>query len=189
MKSVLFLAFLLPILAKAQNPFNFPLDSTTGRISYSQVIDLPKKSKDDIYKSLKLWIAKEYVNPKEVVNVDDPETGILLLKPSFVIEEINHGKTFDMKTYLRYNYDMKILLKDGKIKVTISDIVSSMRFDNDPYNKPTPVEKPFLFPESDKEQMQYYDYRKKMADNLKTHITDRFESIKKYLTQKSEMEF
>jgi hypothetical protein len=89
--------------------------------SYSQKnftwekIDSVEKTKDEIYSDTKFFIAEKWKSSKEVIQNDDKENGIIIIKGT--IKEIsNNGLTF------WYSYTIKILMKDFKYKIIVDNV-------------------------------------------------------------------
>ena len=64
-------AGLLAIQEKLNAPL--PKDASTGKISYSEVIQLPGTTKNELYARGKLWFAKTFNSAQNVIQADDKE--------------------------------------------------------------------------------------------------------------------
>jgi hypothetical protein len=87
----------------------FPSDSN-GTVEYKAIIET-SGAKDDLYKKAKLWIAKSFSNPSDVIKMDDISSGLIKL-------------TYSAPFIEGYNLvaSMLIEIKDNKIRCTVNDI-------------------------------------------------------------------
>lgn len=96
-------------------------------LTFSKVIEVENMDKQSIYLSLRNWISTYYRDSKEVIQMDDRESGIIVGKAIFI---------FPVKrvAYLAYEgniwYTIKLLTKDGRFKVEVSNFIH----ENDPGN-------------------------------------------------------
>lgn len=96
--------------------------SVNGNYSYEQIIDLPGKSKTDIYNGTKLWFGKIFKSSKNVIQTDVPNESL-----------IGNGNVVGDDYGIRYHFKIITMIKDNKMKVTIepvkfTDYQSSMVF-------------------------------------------------------------
>ncbi|MEC5157051.1 DUF4468 domain-containing protein [Chryseobacterium sp. MP_3.2] len=113
MKKLLLIFCLLSVLIiSAQNTFTA---TPTRLIPENNIVDFPGKSRTEIYKSLKSWIAKTYTNPDFVTKSDVPNEYLRINGLWNIMSKGPLGKsalgvsytlTFDIKDQkLRYNID------------------------------------------------------------------------------------
>lgn len=113
MKKALFLCMLFFVATlQAQEP-----------LSFEKVIQADSLKKDAIYNGLKEWVGMNFKSAKSVIEMDDKEAGILLLRPL---------SNYKMKglTYLGFEgylkYTIKLNIKDGRFKVVITNFEHSV---------------------------------------------------------------
>lgn len=194
MKKIIFFLFLvLPFVGFAQtttvlndnNPFELPIDSITGKITFVKIIEVKGKSKSEIYSNVKNWITENYKSPKDVINIDDKESGIILLKSFFLNTQtiaISNG-TINIKA--NYYFSLKINIKDSKYKITITDLEQQglSEFTSSGYTGgKSPLERAVLINIKDENYDKVYDIRKKMADVIKKEMNGIISSIEHYNT-------
>lgn len=97
---------------------DLPLNEN-GIIELTSVFDAPEKSKNDLYILLKSWIAEKYVSANKVIQVDDKEAGLIIVKGIFQYD--------DWITYSQHHM-LKFQIKDNKFRVTLTNIVLSYVF-------------------------------------------------------------
>jgi len=113
MKKLLFILLLAPLFSLAQESadtlsFNYigveSVDSVTGKTLFSRA---------------KLFVAQSFKSAKDVIQMDDHYAGMLVVKGNIVplIKIPLVGKT----EYGYAHFTMKIQVKDGKYKYTLSD--------------------------------------------------------------------
>ena len=76
------------------------------------------KTKTQIYSDTKLFIAEAWKSAQDVIQNDDKEAGMILVKGT-VKEEIMYGLT--LYTYY-YGYTVTFLMKDGKYKIVLNNV-------------------------------------------------------------------
>lgn len=115
MKRLLLFILLLPLAVTAQT--SFPIDSTSGKIRYTEVVEV-KNSQKALFKNAQTWVTQTFKNYKSVVQLDDAANGKLILKGiSNVGDYINE--------YV--SYTLQIDCKDNKYRYIISDLVTNDR--------------------------------------------------------------
>jgi hypothetical protein len=90
----------------AQSPFSI------------EKIDSVSKSKTQIYADTKMFIAETWKSAKDVIQNDDKENGIILIKGVSI-----QSKYFQMNDHKWvYSYTVKFLMKEGKYKIILGDV-------------------------------------------------------------------
>jgi hypothetical protein len=107
----LFLFFtivLIPFGTKAQDLYKQPLpvNQTTGKIEFQQVLEASGKSKEDVYNAARQWFVHAFVSANAVLQMEDKETGLLIGK----------GRLGDAE------FIVKIESKEGRARYTLTDI-------------------------------------------------------------------
>ena len=59
---------------------NFPIDTTTGKINFSEVIYVDSASKLLLFTKAREWFTKSFTSSKSVLELEDKEAGNLLVK-------------------------------------------------------------------------------------------------------------
>jgi hypothetical protein len=90
-------------------------------VTITEVVELEGFSKDEIYTKTKLWIAQSYKSPQDVLQLDDKESGVIVIKGIFEISP----------AYVHYTFTIKI--KDGKMKLDTDHIYSDSSKGNPNY--------------------------------------------------------
>lgn len=97
-------------------------------LRYEQVIEIKGKMKGELYKKAKMWLAKNFKDSKEVIQIDDPEGGHLYgrgaLQFSYTTDMSGslidlHGgdKAGDISGFITFNISIDV--KDGKYRFII----------------------------------------------------------------------
>jgi hypothetical protein len=187
MKKIAFLLILFSMFhvgrAQDNNIFSFPIDTSSGKISFEKVYELPGVSKDEIYARIKIWIAEIYNSSTSVINMDDKEAGIIKVKGVNVKNKVENGLKFNQYTH----YDLCLYVKDYKYK----GVLDNLGFQTDVsgnLDHITPLEMPMFFTK-DSEQMKYYEYRKNWGDEIKAMVDGLFTSLSRQMKGKSKMDF
>jgi hypothetical protein len=112
---------LTTILCHAQDFSRLTKNDKTGLVTITEVVELEGFSKDEIYTKTKLWIAQSYKSPQDVLQLDDKESGVIVIKGIFEISP----------AYVHYTFTIKI--KDGKMKLDTNHIYSDSSVGNANY--------------------------------------------------------
>ena len=131
----LYLLFSLILLAKFAGAADYPLppiDSETGKFQYQEVVNLDSTiSKNEIYSKVKEWVAINYKQAKDVIQMDDKEAGKIIVKGNFPI-------TYYMNEAWIY-HTLTIEIKDGRYRYTLTDLI----FENNQWSSPLEDKKKF----------------------------------------------
>lgn len=85
-------------------------------LSFFEIVEIPGKTKADIYKGIKLFLNDTNQKSKQFIDVDDPESGIISYStgtPNYELSDLFYFKT---------KYKATIDIKDGKFKYSIAKI-------------------------------------------------------------------
>lgn len=88
-----------------------------GVVAYSNVIQVDSVSKDQLYARAKRWFVKTYKSANDVIQLDDKENGEIIGKGNFKISYYAREPII--------NHTISILVKDGRFKYIITDLVYS----------------------------------------------------------------
>jgi len=114
---IIFILFgIITIQLRAQN---WPIDPVTKRITFTAVVNVDSVSKDELYLRVKEWFAKTYNDSKEVIQMDDKESGKIIGKGS--IEVFVHS--LGLKPYGYVKYVITVNVKDSRFKYEISNFI------------------------------------------------------------------
>lgn len=90
---------------------------------YSKVIEVPNKTSKELYSSAREWFAKTFVSANDVLQMDDLETGKLIGKGIFLLIDWT------------VNFNLEVIVKDGRYKYDLSNIMVTMEVDGIPLSK------------------------------------------------------
>lgn len=99
----------------------FGLSSLVGRSQQNfkwEKVDTVNKTKSELYSDTKMFIAQEWKSAKDVIQNDDKESGMILVK----------GTTKESVVYMMgfhefyFSYTVKFMVKDGKHKIMIDNV-------------------------------------------------------------------
>jgi ABC-type long-subunit fatty acid transport system fused permease/ATPase subunit len=84
MKKTILIALLavlcLSVSAQIKDTIGFNLPIVNGTVIYEQVVDIPNKTKDELYKNAKLWFVNTFKSAKNVLQNDDKSDGEIIGK-------------------------------------------------------------------------------------------------------------
>jgi hypothetical protein len=130
MKIFLLALFLLPFSLLAQQ---FPTDSTTGKITYTGVVQVDGTNKADLYARAREWFTDNFKSADAVLEMEDKEAGILVGKAYSDIT----GMTATMMHAMKMWYNVKVEVKDNRYRYTINQIQLQNYFNK---NYPAPAD-------------------------------------------------
>jgi hypothetical protein len=140
-------------------------------------IDTVDKTKDELYSMSKLFIAKMWNSANDVIQSDDKDAGIILLK----------GKSIQKKYYQMndhtwvYSYTITIQVKSGKCRIEVSD-VNCDRAGAGGYSWPLiPISEPSVYPGFKKcavNEERYFEITNGVKDEMRLIVSKYSESIK-----------
>lgn len=97
-----------------------PIDSNTNKITYSEIINVDSLiSKQELYSRAREWFAETYNSSKEVVQMEDKESGKIIGK---AITQVYYKMFGTDHPHGYINYTISISVKDGKYKYEITDL-------------------------------------------------------------------
>ena len=114
MKRILFLllcACCASTIMTAQENLAKIVTQTNGRIAISEIVQIPNVDAKDLYTKALLWVSQTFKSPKSVIQVQNPEIGLLTIKAQTSVTSLGS-----------IEYSMTIQFKDGRYKYTITDI-------------------------------------------------------------------
>lgn len=95
-------------------------------LSFSEVIQVEGKTKAEIFGGLRQWVATYYVNGKAVTQMEDAESGTIILKAAFPFKK---GGMYSSYTG-NIDYLLKLQAKDGRFRVEMSNLIHSVNKGN-----------------------------------------------------------
>lgn len=116
--SSLIIYLLALTVANAQEAgFTIPIDPDTKLITYKEVVTVPGTPSELFNRAIE-WINKQYKNPTDATKVRNPATGLIEIIHRIEITKEDKGVT---RTAGIIDYSMKIELKDGRYRYTITN--------------------------------------------------------------------
>lgn len=102
---------------------NLPIDSTTFKITYSEVVYVDSLvNKQELYSRAREWFAKAYKSSTNVIQMEDKENGKIVGK---ALLEVYHKALGSNYPGGYINYTISIYVKDGRYKYEITDFYHS----------------------------------------------------------------
>ncbi|MEO9300546.1 DUF4468 domain-containing protein [Acinetobacter pittii] len=120
MKKLLSLLFISTgMVGCAMSP---PMTQTTQPMAeVTSVVEVPNKSRDQIFEASKIWIAKSFKSANDVIQYADKSSGVIVGKGNiqFPCEGFISCGAFGND---KVNFTIKIETKDNKARINFSDI-------------------------------------------------------------------
>lgn len=104
--------------AQIKDTVGLNLQFKDGKLHYEGVVEIPGKSKDELYKNAKLWFVNYFNNANFVIQLDDPQEGKIVGKGAFRL----YFKSL-MTFQCLNNLTIQIDCKDGKYRYKFYDMV------------------------------------------------------------------
>jgi Cu/Ag efflux protein CusF len=113
--------FTLIILAGAikgvEAQIKLPIDSETGQVGYTKIINTDSVSKEELFSRAMEWIATNYKSANKVIELKDEKAGKIIVKGNFS-KPINMGaQTLDVYV----NHTINLSFKDGRCRIQINN--------------------------------------------------------------------
>jgi hypothetical protein len=118
-KIMMFLIVLLStqIIAQTFHKDSLGLPALNGAVGMQEVIQIDSATKKELYSRAKMWVSEAFKSANNVIQLDDADNGILLLKGITMIEV----KTL-VKTQMNMRFTLKIEAKEGKYRYSLTNI-------------------------------------------------------------------
>lgn len=100
---------------------DLPTDKETGKVTYSEIIDAPRQSKDVIYSKVRGWVSEKFRSSKAVIDLEDKENGKLVAKGNIDAGVLKNG--INKVSGGHIDFTMTFLIKDDKLKVVSTNFV------------------------------------------------------------------
>ena len=119
MRTIIYTAVLILLFTKSRAQ-KLPIDSITGKITYTEIIHADKLSKNDLYSKINEWFAKSYNSATDVIQLNSKEDGKIIGKGLFVFTVIHRYNNIKTPVLIKVAYTLSIYIKDNKFKYEIS---------------------------------------------------------------------
>jgi len=104
--------------SKTESP-QLPIDELTKLINYTEIVQLDTSfTKNDLYLRGREWFAKAYSSSKNVIQLDEKESGKIVAKALMPVYHKSMGTNYP-SGYI--NYTITISFKDGRYKYEVSN--------------------------------------------------------------------
>lgn len=154
-----------------------PISDETSLITYTNVIDIPNETKNDLYHKAFTWCNDYYKNPSNILRTKDVLNGEIICKGRMRIVTPATKKKLETPAGI-VQYTLTLLLKDDKYKYTITDI-------NWKQTSYYPIER-WLEAEKDTYLPVYTEYLKQVDEELNNLILSLSEVMHKESPKKSD---
>lgn len=129
MRKHFFTVGLLILPFSALTAQDLPIDKESGKVTYTEVVEMPGISKSDLYLRCATWFAANYGSSKAVLQLSDKEDGKLMGKALTEVAFKNPPMG------LRYggivNYTITVQVKDDKYRYIVTDLFHDSGSDRD----------------------------------------------------------
>lgn len=130
MKKVLLLAVMAVFSISSLFSQNviLPVDDSTGEIIFSDVVKVDSVSSSELYTRARQWVAVNFVSAKDVIQMDDKQSGTFIVKAMTDVRT-----TFMVKSPCGVvTYTLTINVKDGRYKYSFSNLWHSTDYNVSP---------------------------------------------------------
>lgn len=160
----------------------FPIDETTKRAVFTEVVQLNSVGTESIYNRAKLFVANNYNSAKSVTDLSDHKLHSIVIKAYIK----THFKSWaGVYPAGGFNYTLKIYCKDGRYKYEITDLIHTGIYDTVNKSSGGPIENNKPNGGTFNTTKKQWDYmRKDCVSNIEELIT----TLKKSMSNPSEIE-
>lgn len=179
LSSVFVLAILTTNLFSQENVF--PIDSITGKITYSEIIKVDSVNSQELYLRAKVWFVHSFVSAKNVIQLDEKESGRIIGKGIFdVSDNNNHNSIIYVPITGTVDFTVEIQIKDEKYRYVFSDLSYKVNGDSEMDLKSSSVFKSVMFQK--RLDIQWSDIR----HNTNATFLSMIDSLKKAMNTKND---
>jgi hypothetical protein len=86
-----------------------------GRFGYQEVVPATGASSSELLSRARVWAAAEYRSANDVIQLDDPSSGMLMVKGTFEVSYATAAVTVEHR--------VTVEVKDGRYRYTVSNFV------------------------------------------------------------------
>lgn len=101
----------------------YKIDDDTKLITYSEVVEVPNVSKDELYLRANTWLSRAFKSAKAVIDVQDKEAGKIIAKGN--ITTIIKVPLVGKQDAGAVEMTITLQTKDGKYKYTVDNLQHS----------------------------------------------------------------
>lgn len=123
MKKLIIIATMLVLAGCINMPTRVPAKES----SIENVIDVPGYNKAQIYAATKIWIAESFHSAKAVIQDEDKDAGRIIGHANVAYVCSLDASTCEAiaSAGYRFNFIMRLDMKDGKVKMTLTQMMVS----------------------------------------------------------------
>jgi hypothetical protein len=159
----------------------FPIDSITGKITYSEIIKVDSVNNQKLYLRANVWFVHSFVSAKNVIQLNDKESGKIIGKGTFeVTDNNNHNSMVYLPIVGTVDFTVEIQTKDERYKYVFSDFSYKVNGDAEKNLKSSSVFKSGMFQK--RLDIQWADIKQ----NTNMTILNMIESLKKSMGTKDD---
>lgn len=118
---VLFMLLLL-LLNNSSSGQTLPIDSITGKITYTEVVKVDSATKDKLYSRALEWFANTFKSAKSAIDLSDREAGFIKADNDVNIPSYKTRGSGRVLIAGVIKFSFQINCKDGKFKYIITDL-------------------------------------------------------------------
>lgn len=119
MRTIIYTAILLLFINKTTAQ-QLPTDSTTGKITYTEIVPADSLSKNELYSKINEWFAKSYNSATDVIQLNSKEDGKIIGKGIFILTVIHRYNNINTPVTIKIPYILSIYIKDNKFKYELT---------------------------------------------------------------------
>jgi hypothetical protein len=98
---------------------SFPIDSASGEIRYEKIVSIEDVSKAVLFDRVNVWLAKAFIDSKEVIQHSNQETGKILAKGN--VKLFGSANGFEQSLGLT-RFLLEINVRDNKARIVVNDL-------------------------------------------------------------------
>jgi hypothetical protein len=123
--SLLFLGVSFQVKSQTFDFDNLYLPKEDERIVYQKVIELPGLGKSEIFKRTNFWFIDTFKNPKDVINYNNPDEGIISGKGFLNLTWVNDKAVLVTPVTILLGFSLRIEVKDERVRYSIYELEMS----------------------------------------------------------------
>ena len=122
MKTFILFTFLIAsVSVRCQSVLErLPRNPETQKVEYVEIVEVPQATKATLFAKAQTWMATTFRSANQTIQLADKETGTLIAKGTMPTRVRAMGRDYPAGVF---RLTMAVQVKDGKYKVTLSEIV------------------------------------------------------------------
>jgi len=173
---------------------DLPTDTTTGKITYTEIVLADSLSQNELYSKINEWFAKSYNSATDVIQLNSKEDGKIIGKGIFIFPVIFRYNNIKTPVTIKVPYTLSIYIKENKFKYELTSfyVTTEMgQFPLESYNTDKEKMKEELRKtikneyQLEKRSQEQIEFNQGILNETDNHVKNIINSFKSHINKKS----